>query len=49
MSALPNTVPRQCAIQEIVGDEVSNMLSSGKSVADVQQQAEDRVNKLLAR
>jgi multiple sugar transport system substrate-binding protein len=47
--ALPNTVPRQFAIQEIVGDEVSNMLTSGKSITDVQQQAEDRVNKLLSR
>jgi multiple sugar transport system substrate-binding protein len=46
--ALPNTVPRQFAIQEMVGTEVSNMLTSGKSIADVEQQAEDRVNKLLS-
>jgi multiple sugar transport system substrate-binding protein len=46
--ALPNTVPRQFAIQEMVGTEVSNMLSSGKSIPDVEQQAEDRVNKLLS-
>jgi multiple sugar transport system substrate-binding protein len=47
--SLPNTVPRQFAIQEMVGDEVSNMLSSGKSIPDVEQQAQDRVNKLLSK
>ena len=30
--ALPNTVPRQFAIQQIVGEEISNMLSTGKSI-----------------
>jgi multiple sugar transport system substrate-binding protein len=47
--SLPNTVPRQFAIQEIVGTEVSNMLTSGKTIAAVQQDAEDRTNKLLSR
>ncbi|MEX3980765.1 extracellular solute-binding protein [Paraburkholderia sp. EG287A] len=47
--ALPNTVPRQFAIQQIVGEEISNMLSTGKSVADVQKEAEQRTNALLAR
>jgi multiple sugar transport system substrate-binding protein len=47
--ALPNTVPRQFAIQAIVGEEISSMLSTGKSVADVQKEAEQRTNALLAR
>ncbi|MEK6296044.1 MAG: ABC transporter substrate-binding protein, partial [Paraburkholderia tropica] len=47
--AQPNTVPRQFAIQQIVGEEISNMLSTGKSVADVQKEAEQRTNALLAR
>jgi multiple sugar transport system substrate-binding protein len=47
--ALPNTVQRQFAIQQIVGEEISNMLSTGKSIADVQSQAEQRTNALLAR
>jgi multiple sugar transport system substrate-binding protein len=46
---LPNTVPRQFAIQQIVGEEISNMLSTGKPVADVQKEAEQRTNALLAR
>ncbi|RKP54613.1 extracellular solute-binding protein [Pararobbsia silviterrae] len=47
--SLPNTVPRQFAIQQIVGEEISNMLSTGKPLADVQKDAEDRTNKLLAK
>jgi multiple sugar transport system substrate-binding protein len=47
--SLPNTVPRQFAIQQIVGEEISNMLSTGKPIADVQKDAEDRTNKLLSK
>jgi multiple sugar transport system substrate-binding protein len=47
--ALPNTVQRQFAIQQIVGEEISNMLSTGKPLADVQKDGETRTNALLAR
>jgi multiple sugar transport system substrate-binding protein len=47
--SLPNTVPRQFAIQQIVGEEITNMLSTGKPIADVQKEAEERTNKLLSK
>lgn len=47
--SLPNTVPRQFAIQQIVGEEISNMLATGKSIPDVQKDAEERTNKLLSK
>lgn len=47
--SLPNTVPRQFAMQEIVGEEISNMLSTNKPIADVQKDGESRTNALLAR
>ncbi len=46
--SLPNTVVRQRAIETIVGEEISNMTLSKKSVADTAKSAEERVNKLLS-
>ena len=46
--SLPNSVVRQRAIETIVGEEISNMTLSKKSVADTAKSAEERVNKLLS-
>ena len=43
-----NSVVRQRAIETIVGEEISNMTLSKKSVADTAKSAEERVNKLLS-
>lgn len=47
-ASLPNTVPRQRAIESIVGEEISNMLLAKKPIDAVQKSSEERVNKLLA-
>ena len=44
---MPNYVPRQRAIEIIVDQEIGNMLVSRKPLAQVQDAAETRVNKLL--
>ena len=46
--SLPNSVVRQRAIETIVGEEISNMTLSKKSVADTAKSAEERVTKLLS-
>ena len=46
--SVPNTVKRQRAVETIVGEEISNMMLSKKSVADTAKSAEERVNKLLS-
>ncbi|MEO8154589.1 MAG: extracellular solute-binding protein [Rhizobacter sp.] len=47
-TGIPGIVARQRAVEGIIGEELSNQLLSGKSVADVQKAIETRVNKLLA-
>jgi len=44
---MPHNVPRQRAIEIMVDQEIGNMLLSKKPVAQVQEAAETRVNKLL--
>ncbi|MCW8208788.1 extracellular solute-binding protein [Verminephrobacter aporrectodeae subsp. tuberculatae] len=44
---MPGSIPRQRAIETILGQEIGNMLLSKKPVAQVQEAAETRVNKLL--
>ncbi|MDO8778522.1 MAG: extracellular solute-binding protein [Burkholderiaceae bacterium] len=44
---MPHNVPRQRAIEIIVDQEIGNMLLSKKPIAQVQEAAETRVNKLL--
>ncbi|MDO8319408.1 MAG: ABC transporter substrate-binding protein, partial [Rhodoferax sp.] len=44
---MPHYVPRQRAIEIIVDQEIGNMLLSKKPIAQVQEAAETRVNKLL--
>lgn len=44
----PNNVPRQRAIEAIVGEEISSMMLSGKAIPAVQNAIETRVNTLLA-
>ncbi|SDP37871.1 multiple sugar transport system substrate-binding protein [Rhodoferax sp. OV413] len=46
--SLPNSVPRQRAIESIVGEEMVNMMVAKKPIDAVQKSAEERVNKLLA-
>ncbi|KQV92765.1 extracellular solute-binding protein [Rhizobacter sp. Root1221] len=47
-AGMPGTVPRQRAVEQIIGEELSSMLLANKPVADVQAGIEQRVNKLLA-
>lgn len=44
----PSNVPRQRAIEAIIGEEISSMMLSGKAVPAVQDAIEQRVNTLLA-
>jgi multiple sugar transport system substrate-binding protein len=44
---LPHTVPRQHAVQLSLSEELITMQLSKKPVAQVQEAAETRVNKLL--
>jgi len=44
---IPLSIPRQRAIQIAVDQEIGNMLTSKKSLKDMQNAAETRVNKLL--
>ena len=46
--SVPNNVPRQRAIEAIVGEEMVNMLLTKKPIDAVQKSAEERVNKLLS-
>jgi multiple sugar transport system substrate-binding protein len=46
--SVPNSVPRQRAIETIVGEEISNMILSGKPAGETAISAEARVNKLLS-
>jgi multiple sugar transport system substrate-binding protein len=46
--SLPSNVPRQRAIEAIVGEEMINMLLTQKPIDAVQKAGEERVNKLLA-
>ncbi|GGP26871.1 extracellular solute-binding protein [Silvimonas amylolytica] len=44
----PSNVPRQRAIEAIVGEEISSMMLSGKAIPAVEDAIETRVNTLLA-
>ncbi len=44
----PNNVPRQRAIEAIIGEEISSMMLSGKAIPAVEDAIESRVNTLLA-
>lgn len=44
---MPGNVPTQRAIELLIGEDVANVMISGKPVADVQQSVEKRVNKAL--
>ena len=46
--SVPSNVPRQRAIEAIVGEEMVNMLLTKKPIDAVQKSAEERVNKLLS-
>lgn len=45
--ALPATVQRQFAVQDIIGDEMTSAITAGKPAAQALADAEDRVNDLL--
>lgn len=47
-ASIPLTVPRQRALQDIVGEEIANMWLTGKPLPEVARDAEARTNKLLA-
>ncbi|KPC50236.1 sn-glycerol-3-phosphate-binding periplasmic protein UgpB precursor [Amantichitinum ursilacus] len=44
----PSNVPRQRAIEAIIGEEISSMMLSGKAIPAVEDAIESRVNTLLA-
>lgn len=46
-AALPGNVPTQRAMELLIGEDVTNLLISGKPVADVQADVEKQVNKAL--
>ncbi len=46
---IPLTIPRQRALQDIVGEEIANMWLTGKPLAAAAKDAETRTNELLAR
>jgi multiple sugar transport system substrate-binding protein len=46
-ASLPGNVPTQRNIELLIGEDVANLLLSGKPVADVQASVEKRVNKAL--
>ncbi|WP_431103631.1 extracellular solute-binding protein [Roseateles noduli] len=46
-AAMPGNVPTQRAIELLIGEDVSNLLISGKPVAEVQADVEKQVNKAL--
>lgn len=46
--AMPPAVPRQRAVETIVGEEISNLMLAGKALPEVQAAVEQRVNRLLA-
>ena len=47
-AAIPLTVPRQRALQDIVGEEIANMWLTNKPPDAAAKDGEDRTNKLLA-
>jgi multiple sugar transport system substrate-binding protein len=47
-AAIPLSVPRQRALQDIVGEEIENMWLTGKPLAAAAKDAEARTNELLA-
>lgn len=46
-ASMPGNVPTQRNIELLIGEDVANLLLSGKSVAEVQASVEKRVNKAL--
>lgn len=46
-ASMPGNVPTQRNIELLIGEDVANLLMSGKSVAEVQASVEKRVNKAL--
>lgn len=46
---MPGNVPTQRSIELLVGEDVANLLISGKPVAEVQASVEKRVNKALSK
>ncbi len=48
-ASLPGNVPTQRNIELLIGEDVANLLLSGKPVAEVQASVEKRVNKALSK
>lgn len=48
-AAMPGNVPTQRNIELLIGEDVANLLLSGKPVAEVQASVEKRVNKALSK
>lgn len=48
-ASMPGNVPTQRNIELLIGEDVANLLLSGKPVAEVQASVEKRVNKALAK
>lgn len=46
--SVPNNVPRQRAVETLVGEEISNMMLTKKPIPEVVKSVEERVNKLLS-
>ncbi|PIM51610.1 ABC transporter substrate-binding protein [Roseateles chitinivorans] len=46
-ASMPSSVPTQRAVELLIGEDVSNLLVSGKSIAEVQDDVEKQVNKAL--
>jgi len=46
-AGMPGNVPNQRAIELLIGEDVANVMISGKPVADMQDSVEKRVNKAL--
>ena len=44
---MPSSVPTQRAVELLIGEDVSNLLVSGKPIAEVQDDVEKQVNKAL--
>jgi multiple sugar transport system substrate-binding protein len=48
-ASMPGNVPTQRNIELLIGEDVANLLLSGKPVAEVQASVEKRVNKALSK
>lgn len=46
-TSMPSNVPTQRAVELLIGEDVSNLLVSGKPIAEVQADVEKQVNKTL--